>query len=64
MDRDFNRIDQSTLMICEYSTYINTKVVVNTKVDRQHAIASALELPSTWAKKVDYYNLGVHMANV
>ncbi len=39
-------------------------MVVNTKADRQHAIASALELPSTWAKKVDYYNLGVHMANV
>ncbi len=33
-------------------------IVVNEKADRQHAIASALELPSTWAKKVDYYNLG------
>ncbi len=59
MDRVFNRIDQSTLMICEYSTYGG-----NEKADRQHAIASALELSSTWAKKVDYYNLGVHMANV
>ncbi len=39
-------------------------MVVNTKADRQHAIAFALELPSTWAKKVDYYNLVVHMANV
>ncbi len=41
-------------------------MVVNEKADRQHAIASALELPSTWAKKVDNggYNLGVHMANV
>ncbi len=39
-------------------------MVVDTKADMQHAIASALELPSTWAKKVDYYNLGVHMANV
>ncbi len=38
-------------------------MVVNEKADRQHAIASALELPSTWAKKVDYYNLGVHMAD-
>ncbi len=37
-------------------------MVVNTKVDRQHVIAFALLLPSTWAKKVDYYNLGVHMA--
>ncbi len=39
-------------------------MVVNTKADRQHAISSDLELPSTWAKKVDYYNLGVHMANI
>ncbi len=39
-------------------------MVVNEKSDRQHAIASALELPIAWAKKVDYYNLGVHMANV
>ncbi len=39
-------------------------MVVNEKADRQHTIASALELPSTWAKNVDYYNLGVHMANV
>ncbi len=39
-------------------------MVVNTKADTQHAIASALELPSAWAKKVDYYNLGVHMVNV
>ncbi len=39
-------------------------MVVNKKADRQHVIASALELPSTWANKVDYYNLGVHMANV
>ncbi len=38
-------------------------MVVNEKADRQHAIASALELPSTWAKKVNYYSLGVHMAN-
>ncbi len=34
-------------------------MVVNEKADRQHAIASALELPIAWAKKVDYYNLGV-----
>ncbi len=59
MDKVFNRIDQLTLKTCEYSTY-----VVNTKADRQYATASALELPSTWTKKVDYYNLGVHMANV
>ncbi len=39
-------------------------MVVNTKADRQYAIAPALELQSTWAKKVDYYSLGVHMANV
>ncbi len=39
-------------------------MVVNEKADRQHAIASALELPIAWVKKVDYYNLGVHMANV
>ncbi len=39
-------------------------MVVNEKADRQHAIASALELPIAWAKEVDYYNLGVHMANV
>ncbi len=39
-------------------------MVVNTKAERQHAIASALELPSTWAKKFDYNNLDVHMANV
>ncbi len=39
-------------------------MVVNTKADRRHAIASALELPSSWAKKVDYYNPGEHMANV
>ncbi len=37
-------------------------MAVNEKADRQHAIAAALELPSTWAKKVDYYDLGVHMA--
>ncbi len=39
-------------------------MVVNEKADKQYAIASVLELPSTWAKKVDYYNLGVHVANV
>ncbi len=38
--------------------------MVNEKADRQHAIASALELPRTWAKKINYYNLVVHMANV
>ncbi len=32
-------------------------MVVNEKADRQHAIASALELPSIWAKKFDDYNL-------
>ncbi len=63
MDRVFNRIDQSTLMICEYSTY-GGKYKSSSIQNVQHAIASALELPSTWAKKADYYNLGVHMANV
>ncbi len=39
-------------------------MVINKEVDRQHLIAPTLELPSSWAKKVDNYNLGVHMANV
>ncbi len=43
---------------------LQVAMVVNTKADRQHVIASALELPSTWAEKADYYNLGVQMANV
>ncbi len=39
-------------------------MVVNTKVDRQHASGSALELHRTWTKKVDYYNLSSPMTNV
>ncbi len=39
-------------------------MVVNTKADRQYAIAFALELTKTWAKNVDHYDLDVHMANV
>ncbi len=39
-------------------------MVVNHIAERQYTITSALELPRTWARKVDYYNLGVNIANV
>ncbi len=40
-------------------------MVVNTKADRQHEIASALELLQVfWRKEVDFCNVGGHMANI
>ncbi len=36
-------------------------MVVNTIAYIQHAHTPVLQLPSTWAKKVDYYNLGVQV---
>ncbi len=51
-------------MGCEYLTNKIHTNTINTIADIQHAITSALRLPGTWAKKVDYYNLGGHMANL
>ncbi len=40
-------------------------MVANEKADRQHAIAcDCLGTAKYLGEKVDYYNLGVHMANV
>ncbi len=36
---------------------------VNTIANRQHALTSALKLPSSRTIKVDHYNLVVHMAD-
>ncbi len=38
--------------------------VVNTKADRQHAIASLLELSSTWANKIDYQSWRTHSQRI
>ncbi len=51
IDRILKRIAQSVGKVGEFST------------DRQHTLTPALDLPRTWPKKVDYYNLGVNIAD-